>query len=1062
MTQAAQAESAPRSGSERVAPLSPAQERLWFVQQLAPEATFDNVPTAMRVEGPLDEAALDRALCEVVRRHEILRTTFEALDGMPRQRVGPPPESVLETRDLRGSDEPVAEARRVASAEATAPFDLERGPLLRALLLRLGPADHVLMLSLHHIVCDAASFGLLARELELLYAAFAQGRPSPLPELPLQYADFSLWQRAWLETEERAEASAYWRSRVTDAPQLLELHYDRPRPRRRERPGRFFETSLADDVYGAVCSFARSQAATPFVVLLSALAVLLARHSRRDDLLVGVPSLLRPRTEVEQLIGCFLNILCLRLDLSGDPSFRELVARVRAEAFGAFAYQELPFEELLKELDVERSTSHPPLVQICFGVRPGDDSPLELSGCRTCEFPLDGAAVAYDLFVDVADGEERTSCTWAYNDDLFEEATVVRMARQFEVLAGEAARRPDARISDLPLLTPRERETVLKAWNATWRPSPAGCVHELVAEQARRRPDAPAVSGAGETLSYGELERRVHALAAALRRRGIGVEEPVGVLVERSPALVVALLAVLRTGGAYVPLDPAHPSERLAAALRSAGARIVVAGPRAGEEVDLAGFDVLAADAEEDGGALNGMRSAPGTLAYVVFTSGSTGGPKGVAVTHGALANVVASFGADLALRDSDALVAVTTVGFDIAALELFLPLVHGARLVLATDDEAHDGRRLAALLDGSGATILQATPATWQLLLDAGWEPPEELTALCGGEALPPALAERLAPRTRLWNVYGPSETTIWSTTQRLEPPPARTIPIGRPIANTRVYVLGERAAPLPAGVPGEIHIGGDGVARGYVGAAALTAERFVPDPFGEPGGRLYRTGDLGRFLADGSLEFLGRLDHQLKVRGFRVEPAEIERALTELPGVREAVVVVRADDAGSGLVAYLAATRELDAEELRAALARTLPEYMVPSAFVVLDALPRNTSGKVDRRALPDPHGDRSALGAAFVPPAEGPEELVAEVWREVLGLDRVGALDNFFELGGHSLAVARVRFRLETIFGVDPPLVELMEQTTVRAQAALVEELVIEQIRALSDEEAERALG
>ncbi len=888
-------------------PLSFAQQRLWLLDQLAPGNPFYNLPGAMRLTGELDVEALRSAVREVVQRHETLRTGLASVDGKPVQRIEPVFEMEVPLEDLSDlpREEREAMARRRAAEVARQPFDLSRPSLLRVVLLKLGEAEHALLFAMHHIVSDNWSLGVLMGEVAALYAAFAQGQPSPLPELPVQYADFAVWQRGWLQGEALERQLGYWEERLAGAP-VVELPTDRPRPPMQSFRGATHRLVLAVELSSAVGALARERSVSPFMVLLSTFQSLVSRYTGQEDVVVGTPIANRTRAELEGLIGFFVNTLVLRTDLAGDPAVSEILPRVRETALGAYAHQDLPFEYLVERLQPQRDLSRNPLFQLMFNLLNAPVERMESGSLALSPLESQASTSLFDLQVYVRETPRGLSTTWEYATDLFDAATMERLARHFGNLLGGIVERPEARLSELPLLGEAERDQIVVEWNATGKPVPQGFVHEWIAAQAVRTPEAVAVVFGNESLTYRQLDRRANGLALRLLEMGIEPEVRVGIALERSLDMVVALLGVLKAGGAYVPLDPSYPAERLAFMQEDAGLAAVLT------EESLLDVPEVARTPRSGVGEDN--------AAYVIYTSGSTGRPKGVQIPHGALSNFLASMAETPGFGADDTLLAVTSLSFDIAGLELYLPLVVGGRVVLASREEAANGQRLQELIAESGATVLQATPATWRLLLESGWQGGEGLKALCGGEALSPVLAASLGQRVgSLWNLYGPTETTVWSTVEEIrgEGP----ILIGKPIANTEAYVLDGAGQPAPVGVPGELLLGGAGLARGYLARPELTAERFVPDPFGT-GSRLYRTGDLARYRADGRLECLGRIDTQVKVRGFRIELGEIEAALARHPEVAAAVVVAREEASGDRrLVAYVVPRRagaEL-ADELR-----------------------------------------------------------------------------------------------------------------------------------------------
>ncbi|HKV07841.1 MAG TPA: amino acid adenylation domain-containing protein, partial [Thermoanaerobaculia bacterium] len=1007
----------PREGDP---PLSFAQQRLWFLDRLNPGNPFYNLGGGVRLSGPLDAARLARGLAEVARRHEILRTGFVEVEGRPVQRIAPDLSLDIPVLDL--SDLP-SEVPRIAREQARVPFDLTRPGLLRVTLLRLGEGEHVLLWTIHHIISDAWSNAVLMGEVAALYAG------QPLPALPVQYADFAVWQREWLAGETLERQLAYWRERLAGAP-VVELPTDRPRPPVQTFRGATHRTVYARPLLDSLNVLARQRDASLFMTLLAAFDVLLCRFTGEEDAVVGAPIANRAQPALERLIGFFINTLVLRTDCAGDPPFLDLLARVKETALGAYAHQDLPFEQLVEALEPRRDLSRNPLFQVMLNLLNAPPPRVELASDleMTPLPPTDGTAL-FDLQAYVTEAPEGLRIAWEHNTDLFDPGTIERLSRSFEALLSGIVAAPEARLWDLPLLSPEERGEILVRWNGTAAPVPEpGTIHALFEAQVERTPEAVALVFEGETLTYAGLNARANRAAHHLRSLGVGPEVLVGLRFERSVPAVVAVLAVLKAGGAYIPLDPALPAERLTFLLEDSGAALVL--------TELA-------EAEDDTNPT--PLAGPGNLAYVLYTSGSTGKPKGVAVTHRGVVNFLASVARRPGLAPGDAVLAVTTLSFDIAGYELLLPLTVGARIVLVSRETAMDGERLAAVLSAERVTRVQVTPATWRLLLGSGWQGDPRLMALSGGEALPRDLARELLPRVAsLWNFYGPTETTIWSSVHRVMEAEG-AIPIGLPVANTAIHLLDRRLEPVPLGVAGELYIGGAGVSRGYLRRPDLTAERFVPDPFSS-GERLYRTGDLARRLPGGEIDFLGRADHQVKIRGFRVEPGEIEAVLAEDPAVRQAAVVLREVDGDPRLVAWLVweEGREGDPRVLRERLRERLPAYMIPSGLLSLPALPLTPSGKVDRRALAarEDAAERSlSFADHFVPPRTPAEQQMADLFAEVLGLpgERVGAHDSFFELGGHSLLATRLVSRVRAAFGADLPLRALFEAPTVAGLTA-----------------------
>jgi amino acid adenylation domain-containing protein len=1033
--------------------LSFAQERLWVLEQIEGLGTAYNIPVVIGLHGGLEIAALEQSLAEVVRRHEVLRTRFGRVDGAPVQVIEPALGLRLAVEDLSGvaaRRRPAAARRRLAAIVGT-PFDLERGPLLRAVLLRLSAQEHVAIVVMHHIVSDGWSLGILLREIATLYGALVAGRPSPLPELAVQYADYALWQREWLSGAALARQVGYWKERLAGAPAAIDLPCDRPRPAVQSFRGgvrRFALSALATRRLGEL---ARGERATLFMVLLAAFQVVLSRWSGQQDIIVGTPIAGRTQRQSEELIGLFVNMLALRTDLSGDPTFRGLLGRVKEVSLGAYAHQEVPFEKLVAELQPVRDLSRQPLFQVLFALQNVPRERLELPGLTLRRMAGEHVTAKFDLSLHMVETQAELRGAVEYAADLFDGGTIDRLVGHLTTLLEGIAADADLRLSALPLLGEAERHRLLVEWNDTAAGYPSQqCLHDLFAAQAARTPDAVAVIYEERHLSYGELDRRANQLAHHLRSLGVGPEVIVGLCVERSLDMVVGLLGILKAGGAYLPLDPSYPPERLAYMLADAHAAVLIIHQETRQRAAAGAARLIDLDAEREDIAHQPVEPVPSGVAaanpaYVIYTSGSTGKPKGVMVAHRAVVNVLMSMRRMPGLGSGDIMAAVTPLSFDIAGLEIYLPLITGARLIVLPRAVTADGAALRAGLEGGAITVMQATPATWRMVLEAGWQPQRGLKALCGGEALPVDLAAALtAGVSELWNLYGPTETTIWSTASRVEA--GKPIRIGRPIANTQLYVLDDGLLPVPIGVTGELYIGGAGLARGYLGRPALTAERFVPSPL-SVGERLYRTGDLARWRADGELEFLGRLDHQVKLRGYRIELGEIEAELRGHGSVKDAVVVARQGAAGDKrLVGYVVGRGDgvgPDAEALRSHVKQSLPDYMVPSAFVVIDALPLTPNGKVDRKALPAPEGGAGIVRAAYVAPRTPSEEVLAGIWAPLLELDKVGVNDNFFELGGHSLLAMRVTARLREAFGIELPLRAVFETPTVAELSKSIEE-------------------
>ena len=1031
-----------RARGRRV-PLSYAQEGLWFLDQLGLVGAAYNMPWMLRLEGTLDAAVLEQSFGEVVRRHESLRTRFETVDGHGIQVVDAPGAFRISLVDLSrlDDDERQAETGRLMSEDARRVFDLSAGPLFRVTLIRLTQSEQIVLVNMHHIISDAWSIGVLFAEVTALYAAHVQGQGSPLEKLPIQYADYALWQREWLRGDVLARQLDYWKRQLAGVPQALALPTDRVRPKIQSFRGGSRAFSLTPQLSSELRVLARRERATPYMVFLAAFSVLLARYSGQRDVVVGSPFAGRGQPELESLVGCFVNMLVMRTDLSDDPSFRDLLQRVKEATLSAYENQDVPLERVVEALQPHRDLSRQPLFQVALILLNVPPAQLDLPGLRLSQVATEHVTTRFDLSLTLYETSSGVRGWFEYASDLFDDGTIARMVGHFETLLSAIVSAPDQRVSELALLTARERHRLVTEWNATEADFPAeNCVAELFAEQAGRTPHAMAVLDDAHALSYRELNARSNRLAHYLRGLGVKPDDPVAICARRDVEMLVGLLAVLKAGGAYVPMDPGFPVGRLAdmladcapGAILSDADTMRILADHTGDLplIDL-GDEALWADHPESDIRCAAIGLRPESLAYVIYTSGSTGRPKGVMVEHRSLVNLLTSMSELVGMHPGDRLLSVTTVAFDIAGLELLMPLLVGARVVIADRNTSSDPRRMMDLLLQEQITVLQATPATWRALIESGWAGEPRLRALCGGEAMTADLADQLRRRTSAcWNVYGPTETTIWSSAHAIEAPapPSTVVPIGRPIANTRIYILDEHLAPVPIGVVGEIYIGGTGVARGYLNRPELTAERFVPEPFvTDPGARMYRTGDLGRLSPEGSIEYLGRNDFQVKLRGYRIELGEIEAVLMAHASVRQAMVVAREDGPdGPLMLAYVVENSGESvkrrgrknhppamgrlSDELRSHLHHRLPDYMVPSAFVLLDALPLTPNGKLDRNSLPAPSGNLRATSACD-PPRGKLERTLAQAWSEVLKIDRIGRDDNFFELGGHSLLAVRL---------------------------------------------------
>ncbi len=1047
-----------------VFPASFAQERLWFLDQLDPASPLYNIPNAFSIEGELDSEALAGSFQDIVARHEVLRTTFRMTEGRPVQVVAPSlslPLPVVDLTTLPEADR-VDEARRRAAEEANRQFALAEGPLARVTLLRLGNQSHVLLLTFHHIVFDAWSMGVLFRDLELLYAARRSGSPPKLPDLPIQYADFAEWQRQWLSGEVLESQLSYWKQQLAGAPGLIDLPSDRARPSVQTAQGERFRVVLPPDLSSRLRALCRREGVTLFMALLAAFETFLARVTGQTDLVVGTPIAGRNRRETEELIGCFVNTLVLRADLSADPSFRELLRRTRDVSLEAHAHQDLPFERLVEELKPERSLAHSPVFQVMFGLQNAPADRREFAGLVVRPFAVGRPMSHYDLSLDVTDREEGLGCLFSYNTELFDASTIERLASHFQTLLEGIAADPDSRVLAVPLLSAAERRGILTGFNDTAKAFPRDrCLHELFEEQVDRSPEAIAVTAEGSRTSYRDLNARANRVAHFLRRLGVGPDVLVGVCLERSLEMVIAVLAVLKAGGAYVPLDPAYPPERLAFMVEDSGARVVLTSERLTTRLPAGVATVVRLDADaktmaRESDVNPGRLANPESLAYIIYTSGSTGTPKGVQIPHRSIVNYTAFASGKFELVPTDRVLQFASISFDTAAEEIFPCLWRGANLVLRSDRMLESPEVFLKTSGELGITVLDLPTAYWHELCagvaaDNIAIPASLRLVIIGGEkALPERAAQWLeaaGPEVPLLNGYGPTETTVAVTFSQLTAAGVaggRGLSIGRPISNAQAYVLDRRLEPVPIGVSGELHIGGEGLARGYLNRPALTDEKFPPHPF-EPGARLYRTGDRVRYRADGEIEYLDRVDEQVKIRGYRIELGEIEAALRRSTGVADAVVVPQGEAQDRKLVAYVvpAGRPGPTAADLRQRLARTLPDYMIPSLFVSLDAIPLTTTGKLDRRALPEPDRAGAEGGRSFIAPRDEIETRLAKMWEEILSVDRVGTGDNFFDLGGHSLLAVRLFARLQNEFGRELPLATVFQAPTIEQLAAILRE-------------------
>lgn len=1031
------------------APLSLAQQRLWFLHQLDPANDPYYLPFYYRLTGPLNVAALERGLNEVIQRHEILRTVFKERDNKVVQIVLPSFELVLPVTDLSdlSGTKLDQEVKRLVDAEAERPFDLEQGPLLRAMLLKLSAEQHGFFVVFHHLIMDGWSMDILMDELMACYESFSANKPTSLPELPLQYADFAAWQRKWTTGNVLDEQLAYWKKQLNGDLPVLEIPTDHPRPPRMSYRGGDLSFDLTKDLTERLNDLSHREGVTLFMTMMAALLTLLHRYSGQEDIIIGTAVAGRNRAEIEKLIGFFINTLMLRTDLSGNPKFSELLGRVREAALGAYDHQDVPFEKLVEEVQPERDPSRTPFFQVMVNFQNVPAVEVTRSGLQISPENV-GNQSRFDLELHLWSVPEGLSGTLIYNTDLFEELTIDRMLKHFQVLLEGIATNPEATLSELPLLTDEE-QAQFRDWNTTSTDYGRDeCLQRLVEIQTARRPEIVAVSYGAKQISYSDLNTRANQLAHYLRRRGVGPDVRVGVLLERSIEMVVALLGVIKAGGAYVPLDGSNPPQRLRFMLEDAAVALLLTEQGQPEVVTDGTTEVVYLDRDWQQFA-NESRENPGivtsaeNLAYVIYTSGSTGQPKGVAVTHQAINRLVRNTNY-VQLNEHDRIAQVSNASFDAATFEIWGALVHGGQLVGFEKDTALSTPEFKRALAEQHISVMFLTTALFNQIAQSLPETFSPLRYLLfGGEASDPQSVRRvleLGKPQHLLHVYGPTESTTYTSWYEVKDVEsgARTIPIGQALSNTEVWVLDRHLQLAPLGVAGELFVGGDGLARYYLGRPELTAEKFVPHPFSaEPGARLYRTGDLVRCLSDGNIEFLKRMDQQVKIRGFRIELGEIETALQEHPAVRESIVIAHEETPTDRyLVAYVVTTPGTVAQqiipELRDWLRARLPAYMTPSDFVVLDELPLNANGKVDRNALPAPTAATQI--DVIIPPRTPEEELVAEIWSEVLDVRPISVEDNFFELGGHSLLAVRIMNRLREKCGIELPVRLLFDAPTV----------------------------
>lgn len=1030
-------------------PLSYAQQRLWFLCQLDPDSPVYNIPSAVTLTGELDIDALQRALAQIIRRNENLRTSFTQENGIPRVVISDEVEWSLQQIDAREiAQKGTAELIRYTSRLAQERIEITRAPLMRTQLLTTGDNSHVLLLTVHHIVFDGWSMGLFVRELEELYRAYSTGAVPNLAPLTLQYTDFSVWQRKWLESGVLERQLAYWKKQLSGAPPVVNFPADRRRPQVEMFRGARRKLVIPPTLAQKIESLSQQHGVTLFMTLLACFDILLARYTGLEDIVVGSPSAGRSRSELSDVMGFFVSNLVMRTDMSGDPTFSALLARVREMTLQAYEHQDVPFDQLVQAMHPERSAGHSPLFQTMFILQNFPINRAELPGLTLQTMELEYGSARFDLTVEIFPLEGALDVYFDYNSDLYDDATMARAQVHYQTILEAVVGNPNQKLSEIRLLSTAESEELLYARNRTVAEIPDDlCFHHRFEENARTHPDKVALLVESEGITYAQLNERADRIARALQARGAGPNQLVAVFLPRGADLVAALLGVVKSGAAYIPLDPVYPKGRIESILEDARPVAIITSsallhnlPEASERTICLDDEGILSESSISCRPLVGPTQQD--LAYVIFTSGSTGKPKGVQIGHRALLNFLDAMREEPGMTEDDVLLAVTTVSFDIAGLELFLPLYVGATVCIS--QQPGDPAELLRDLERYRPTIMQATPSTWKLLLASDWMGNQELKILCGGEALEVPLAEALLVRCEeLWNMYGPTETTIWSAAYRVDHLGSESIPVGRPIRNTTFYVLDRMRQPVPRGVVGELWIGGEGLARGYLNRPDLTDERFLPCPWAVTAEtRMYRTGDLVRYRDDGTLDFYGRADFQVKLRGFRIELGEIDNALARIEGVISAVTLLDEGEGDKRLVAYIESQSEaLTQSSIRERLRESLPEYMVPSAFVFLKKLPRLPNGKLDRSSLPKPEMSKRDDGS-FVAPGSGTQQIIARVFQEVLQLDRVGVDENFFDLGAHSLQMVRVRALLNQQIEKPISLVSLFQYPNVRVLSNFID--------------------
>ncbi|HHJ53748.1 MAG TPA: amino acid adenylation domain-containing protein, partial [Caldithrix abyssi] len=1043
-------EPVPRDGD---LPLSFSQQRLWFLDQLAPGTANYNVPTTIRLTGRLDLDVLQRSMAEIVHRHESLRTTFEERDGEPVQIIHdsfPAEIPVIDLTDLP-QDQRLDKAKEIAAKDAATPFDLAKGPLFRVQLIKLDETDHLALLNLHHTITDGWSMGVLIREIAALYNALIEDKPSPLPALPVQYADYAVWQRNWLRGEVLEKQIAFWKEYIGENPPVLELPTDHPRPAVQTFNGRSVRWELPKELSRQVLDFSQKQGATLFMTLLAAFQSLMHRYSGQDRILVGSPIANRTRTETEHMIGFFVNTLVFKADFTQAEDFKSLLRQVRENTLKVYAHQDLPFEQIVEAIQPERDMSHSPLFQVAFILQNAPFERLQLKDLTIEPFMADNPTAKYDLTLYTSETDEGITCFWEYNTDLFEEATIRRMMEHYQNLLTALVSDPERKIAQADFLTAEEKQKLFHDWNQTRRDFPdQATVHGLFETLVQSQGDRLAAQYKQETLSYEQLNQRANQLAHHLLEKGLEPDDIVGISLPRSLDVPVAILAILKAGGAFLAIDPTYPRDRIAYMIQDSGLKVVITNQSLAESLPFGDVPLVLVDADREA-----IDNQPETnpdvavtadnLSYVIYTSGSTGKPKGTMLIHRGLCNLSRAQQKAFDIQPDSRILQFASLSFDASVWETVMALLNGAALILTDQETLVTGQGLLSVLKEQKVTTVTLPPSVLAVMPEDAL--PELKTIITAGEKCTRDLVQRWGRERQFVNAYGPTETTVCASMYHTQPDLPIDPPIGKPIDNFQLYVVDANWQPVPIGVPGELCIAGVGLARGYLNRPDLTADRFVPNPFSEqPGARMYRSGDLVRWLPDGNIDFLGRIDHQVKVRGFRIELGEIEAVLTNHEKIRDAVVLLRQDAPGEQrLVAYYVTEDEqpLVANALKNYLKQELPDYMIPAAFVHLKAMPLTPNGKVDRKALPAPEFSRSDLENEYVAPRNESEQKLTDIVAELLNIEKVGVYDNFFDLGGHSLLATKFMSRIRDQFNVELPLRILFEKPTVAELAEAIEQ-------------------